>query len=87
MKKLTQFKIISLIVGYGLGINSGVENFLSHYDCSNPVGIRDMAFFLMCFSFFFQKFRYKKLTELEFLSPIVWCCHGTLRSCKPSVRV
>ena len=45
-----------------------------------------IAQILYYFMIFFQKhLRYKKLTELEFLNPIVGCCQGTFRGCKSGV--
>ena len=52
----------------------------SKYDCSISFCIsRNGVFYDFSNGFFFQKKnRYKKLTELEFLNPIVGCCHGTV---------
>ena len=45
-------------------------------------------FFMFFFSkkFRFKKFRYK-LTELEFLNPIVGCCQGIFSTCKSGVQL
>ena len=57
----------------------------SNHDCSNPNDFSDMAF--MIFSLFSSKnLIINKLTELEILKPVVGCCQGTLRGCKPGVH-
>ena len=62
-----------------------VANLMSKFDGSLPFGFRDMAFFMTSL-FFFQKVRYKILTQFGILSPIVGCYQGSLRDCKSSVK-
>ena len=50
MKKLTEFEVLNSIVGYCDSINSGLADLTSKFECSNPFGIRDMAFLMIFFS-------------------------------------
>ena len=64
---------------------SGVANLASKCDCSNSFGFREIAF-SMIFSFFFSKILdIKKLSEHQFLNPIVGCCLGKIRGGKSGV--
>ena len=68
-------------------VPSRAANLASKYDCSIPYAFRrDTAFFVI-FHFFFSKKLDKKLTEFEFLNPIVRCFWDTRKSCKSSVQV
>ena len=79
------FFIINLTLKFGaVRLYSGVANLALNCDCSNSFDFRDMAFF-MIFSFFFQNLRYKKLSEHQFLNPIVGCCLGKIRVGKSGV--
>ena len=62
-------------------VRSRAGSLASIYDCSIFFGFREMAFFNDLFFFFFKKLRYKKLTELEFLNPIVGCYQGKFEGC------
>ena len=58
----------------------------SKSDCSNLFSFREIEFF-MIFSFFCQEnLDIKKLTEFQFLNPIVGCCQGIFRGCKSGVQ-
>ena len=50
-KKIEPNLNFSTLYWVAVKVHSGVENLASKYDCLNPFGFRDMAFFL----FFFKK--------------------------------
>ena len=60
-----------------ISVPSRAKNLASNYDCSNPYGFRDIAFFMI---FFPKNVDIKKLTKLDFLKPIVGSYQGTLQS-------
>ena len=49
MKKLTEFEVLNSIVGYCESIISGLADLTSKFECSDPFGIRDMAFLMIFF--------------------------------------
>ena len=72
----------STLLWVAIRVPSRAANLASKYDCSNPYAFRrDWRFF------FFKNVRDKKLTEFEFLNPIVRCYWDTRKSCKSSVQV